>query len=457
MAGEGTKRIIDLTEAAETQNGDYFAIDSTGRGTRKLPAGSMATAEDLSAEETARQTADATLDGKITAETQARLAADNEIGEQITALDEKTEADAALIQNPTKTLSGALCSFADGANMPMVACTAEIVPQQSGTGTPSPDNVRPISGWESVVLGQSGENLIDAVNLSPTSSARWINTDGVAVKSNVQYALSVTASKSLSNRFYVIYADKATITQSETTSGKTFLTAQFVDSNTLTFTFTASNDAYIYLYAGDVVGDFTLSEVQIELGSTATAYEPYTGTTTTVNLGRTVYGGTLDVVSGELTVDRFASTYNGSEAWALYSSSDTTNVFRLLNAITAQTDQSLEISSHFAFNSKANQANVSRANTFVQGASKALFIQVEKTLATDADAFKSWLASNPVTVVYGLQQPQTYTLTPTEVSTLLGENNVWADAGAVEVTYRRDITIALSELEQAIISLGANV
>ena len=86
-----------------------------------------------------------------------------------------------------------------------------------------------------------------------------------------------------------------------------------------------------------------------------------------------------------------------------------------------------------------------------------MFIQVEKTLATDADAFKSWLASNPVTVVYGLQQPQTYTLTPTEVSTLLGENNVWADAGAVEVTYRRDITIALSELEQAIISLGANV
>ena len=72
MAGGGTKRIIDLTEAAETQSGDYIAIDSTGRGTRKLPAGFMATAEDLSEEQTARQQADTTLDGKITAEAQAR-------------------------------------------------------------------------------------------------------------------------------------------------------------------------------------------------------------------------------------------------------------------------------------------------------------------------------------------------------------------------------------------------
>ena len=439
MAEFETIRPINLPQSQEVYDNDVFVIDSETGGVRKIPKDKVMTEIDDTLTQTG-QAADA-----------------KKVGDELDTINDTLDENIPLIQNPTKTVSGSIAHFTDGAEMPAQSVIVNIEPQQSGTGTPSPDNVRPISGWESVVLGQSGENLIDAVNLSPTSSARWINTDGVAVKSNVQYALSVTASKSLSNRFYVIYADKATITQSETTSGKTFLTAQFVDSNTLTFTFTASNDAYIYLYAGDVVGDFTLSEVQIELGSTATAYEPYTGTTTTVNLGRTVYGGTLDVVSGELTVDRFASTYNGSEAWALYSSSDTTNVFRLLNAITAQTDQSLEISSHFAFNSKANQANVSRANTFVQGASKALFIQVEKTLATDADAFKSWLASNPVTVVYGLQQPQTYTLTPTEVSTLLGENNVWADAGAVEVTYRRDITIALSELEQAIISLGANV
>ena len=450
MAGEGTKRIIDLTEAAETQNGDYFAIDSTGRGTRKLPAGSMATAEDLSAEETARQTADATLDGKITAETQARLAADNSIGEQITALDEKTEADAALIQNPTETLSGALCSFTDGANMPMVACSAEIVPKQSGTGTPSPDNVRPISGWESVVLGQSGENLIDAVNLSPTSSARWINTDGVAVKSNVQYALSVTASKSLSNRFYVIYADKATITQSETTSGKTFLTAQFVDSNTLTFTFTASNDAYIYLYAGDVVGDFTLSEVQIELGSTATAYEPYTGTTTTVNLGRTVYGGTLDVVSGVLTVTKEIIDL-GSLTWQYNGSYGAGGAFYSTDknfGYTPDSEAPNMVCSMYPVKSRNDLYSSADPAFGVTGNAQTRYATIRDARYTDPTAFKT--AMNGVQLVYPVATPQTYQLTPTEVSTLLGENNVWADSGDVEITYRRDISIVINNLESAL-------
>lgn len=65
MAGEGTKRIIDLTEAAETQSGDYIAIDSTARGTKKTPVSVFAKAADLTAEQTARQQADA-------AEAQAR-------------------------------------------------------------------------------------------------------------------------------------------------------------------------------------------------------------------------------------------------------------------------------------------------------------------------------------------------------------------------------------------------
>ena len=39
------------------------------------------------------------------------------------------------------------------------------------------------------------------------------------------------------------------------------------------------------------------------------------GNTYTTSLGRTVYGGTLDVVSGVLTVDRAMVTLNGSESY----------------------------------------------------------------------------------------------------------------------------------------------
>lgn len=46
---------------------------------------------------------------------------------------------------------------------------------------------------------------------------------------------------------------------------------------------------------------------------------------------------------------------------------------------------------------------------------------------------------DPIQDLHGqdeLATPITIDLTPTEVKTLLGENNVWADSGEVEVTYK---------------------
>ena len=52
--------------------------------------------------------------------------------------------------------------------------------------------------------------------------------------------------------------------------------------------------------------------LQIEAGSTPTAYEPYQGTTATLTLPETIYGGTLDVGTGTLTVTHGEiAAYNG--------------------------------------------------------------------------------------------------------------------------------------------------
>ena len=48
-------------------------------------------------------------------------------------------------------------------------------------------------------------------------------------------------------------------------------------------------------------------------------------------------------------------------------------------------------------------------------------------------------AGTPVQVAYFLATPITYHLTPTEVRTLLGTNNIWADTGDSAVEYRADI------------------
>lgn len=65
MAGEGTKRIIELPEATTVSSGDYFAIDSESGGTKKTPASVFAKAADLTAEQTAREQAVADLKSEI--------------------------------------------------------------------------------------------------------------------------------------------------------------------------------------------------------------------------------------------------------------------------------------------------------------------------------------------------------------------------------------------------------
>ena len=63
---------------------------------------------------------------------------------------------------PTETASGDIASFNDGqAVIPAVSVVATITPIQSGSGAPSPSNVRPISGHDEVGVGVCGVNFIN--------------------------------------------------------------------------------------------------------------------------------------------------------------------------------------------------------------------------------------------------------------------------------------------------------
>ena len=47
----------------------------------------------------------------------------------------------------------------------------------------------------------------------------------------------------------------------------------------------------------------------------------------------------------------------------------------------------------------------------------------------------SYLAEHPLELCYELATPQTYQLTPQQIQTLIGTNNVWSEDGAIEVEY----------------------
>ena len=154
------------------------------------------------------------------------------------------------------------------------------------------------------------------------------------------------------------------------------------------------------------------------------------GTTYTTDLPETVYGGSLDVVNGVLTIDK-AMVDLGTLNWAYRASP---GIFQASLDFSYATDNAIEsISSVYPFRRVATsgaQANVD--GTFSLYTGNTLLWICDKAY-TDATAFKESLSEQ--TAVLPLAEPRTIQLTPKQVNTLLGENNVWSDSGDVTVEY----------------------
>lgn len=171
---------------------------------------------------------------------------------------------------------------------------------------------------------------------------------------------------------------------------------------------------------------------------TANDFEPYQGETITQEFvdGQgntlTVYGGESEIVRGKLKVDR-AMVDLGTLTWTyigkFYAPLDGAKI-----PATQQTVPDIMCLCYFASNYH------SLVNAIVD---KAIGIDpngnayVRDSAYSNAAAFKA--AMSGVQLVYELATPQTYQLTPQEVRTFLGQNNIWADTGDTEVVYRADI------------------
>ena len=191
------------------------------------------------------------------------------------------------------------------------------------------------------------------------------------------------------------------------------------------------NTSYGTAYNNDIC-------INISDASVNGTYEPYNGTSYTTDLGRTVYGGTLDVVSGVLTVDR-AMVDLGSLNWT-YDNTSYAYSFFTSTTIGARKSGSLgdACCSQYAINQGGRYSlgsGTGQIASYNEGASTSVCVRDDNY--TDATSFKT--AMDGVQLVYELATPQTYQLTPQEVELLLGQNNVWSDGGDTAVTYYADI------------------
>ena len=215
---------------------------------------------------------------------------------------------------------GAVASFADGTDLPLKSLIVDIDPVQSGTGDPSPSNIRPISGWDAVGV-HNGNTVV-----------------------------------------------------------------------------------------------------------------------TTISLGRTVYGGTLNVLTGELVIDRYWWELNTVATQWTKSSSYPGGFYTpggnyKWNGQQAKTNTPF-ICSHAKTATTLSEYGANRNVCYMDGS---INIRIMSDSATKQD----WVdylteqknAGTPVQICCYLMNPVAYTLDPHTVRSLAGQNNIFADTGNLALDY----------------------
>lgn len=333
-----------------------------------------------------------------------------------------------------------------------LGCKVSWEPTQQGSGDPSPDNVRPIKGRNSVTVKVMGANVLEGTapggQLSQFGVTYTVNENGVLVTGTAT-----------SNSVFYLHRDKTT----RLTHGTYYLTAKGLSASTVLNFFyvgkitsdvqnqqvmlTKDVEYSLVLQLQKGVTANTTVQVSLTRNETATTYTPYTGQTAALTLPRTIYGGTVDAVTGEGQNLYDVLTLTGEENWK----KDDTYI--VLNGATTKTNTPLNgVCSHFLY-----RYNYGGDSLFVDSFNIYLGATMSKKYALDewkALLAAQYAAGTPVQIAYKLATPTPFTATGAQpISALSGVNTVITDADSVTVTGRADPIKRITDLEDAVASM----
>lgn len=200
-------------------------------------------------------------------------------------------------------------------------------------------------------------------------------------------------------------------------------------------------------------------DIQLELGSTATAYEPY-------DPNKTVYGGWVDLITGEVCETHTKYVFTGNEnfgivdnymgkpfVWA-FDSRYATDI-----AFASSTDTNLACNKLKAVGGRFHYLNDGCICTATSSVYSYVLINGKEILGETNEECNQTIANwysngTPLTIIAPLRSDyyQFYHLASTQLQTFLGQNNVWSNADYVEVEYDLHETQSILARKQFIVA-----
>lgn len=363
---------------------------------------------------------------------------------------------------PIKNASGVIASFSDGADdVPISEGLFSWTPKQTGSGTPSPTNVRPLSAYSGMTIYQTGKNMLDFNSNIRTTSSGGLNfevkTDGgircygttnrtyayitntmnVWIPAGASLIFSRTDNPSFGLLLNCTFADgsgSGSVIIAADNYTKTWVVSKNVSQIRLELASLTNETAY----------DFTVYPM-LEVGSTRTTWELYKSKTPIVDdFGRTIYGGSRST-DGDLNETFVKMILDGSEEW---NKTNAGPYYITLPGYHKEQGFTNGACSHFQMVPEvglASNLTTDLTCSFYFGADQNRFYIRYDAMATKED-LQTWLSNNNVEVVYKIATPNEYTLDPISISSYLGSNNIYTDqeTGECSIDYRADINLLLN-------------
>lgn len=312
-----------------------------------------------------------------------------------------------------------------------------------GTGQYSPySNICPISGRTGLNVYRTGINIWDeewelgAFNNTTGAKASSSNTirskNPIAIRPETEYCFVSH------NAVYLYFYD----------ANGDFLPPYIykaVSGGKVNFT-SPQHACYMNFYS---YGTSYAQNKSINYPSTDTEYHAYTGTTYAsdwTSPAGTVYGCTIDLVTGVLTVDRVCETITKDSAWtSFYTGTGNSSAgvylqyYQNCKYVDGASSRNGAISStgeevpNYWTGARPNESPGGLDMCFAYSYSGLLrFHRTDVANITDLNAFKA--AFPDTQICYYLATPLTYQLTQQEVVLLVGTNNIWSTGDSVSVT-----------------------
>ena len=367
---------------------------------------------------------------------------------------------------PEKTVAGEIAHTDDAADtVPVKSVICSIVPKQAGSGTPSPTNIRALSGYTGLTASQRSINMLDTAEAeTKTHNSVSITCDGAG-----KYTVTGTATGGSANITFtlktpcMIHSGMYFHLMNASANGGASIALQEQDNTSIAhYSFSPINrmvdlSSYVgqtiysirFYIANGVTFEMTMTPMICANSSTITfeTFNAVADVSDSWSSIGTIYGGERDLTKG--TLKKTAELYDlGEMSWN--ADSGRSGVFYTSNISGVIVDNCAIACEQYLVDNNKNPNTISDYELCSRSSYGGYRIFIKNPDFSGYTGAQVATALSGVKAVLLQASSVDYTnLSTYDFETLYAVNNFYSDieGGQTQVTYRQDIALALAALQ----------